>query len=120
MTGASSIKVRSTAQGITIRATGAAAAMLVGAVRQNLGVASAGRRVTTVHFADEGQDVLEWDLDADQVVIDSRPFQAWCWRNSRVIGPVKPGVPLVFVHPKTLTPHVCQYQVSAVVEGWQA
>lgn len=113
---AGSLKLRSTAGGITIRATGAAAAMLAGAVRRNLEDAP-GQPFTTVKFKDEGQDVLEWELDADQVVTDSRPFQAYAWKGARVVGPVAVGVPLVFIHPKTNTPHYCQFSVVEVVEG---
>ena len=114
---AATIKLRSTARGVTIRATGAAAAMLTGAVLRNLESAPS-RRTTTIKFQDEGQDVLEWDLDGDQVVTDSRPYQAWVWKGARVVGPVAVGVPLVFVHPKTMQPHVCQYRIAEVVEGW--
>ena len=113
---AGSIKLRSTSRGITIRATGAAAALLAGAVRRNIEEAS-GDPYTTVKFADEGQDVLEWDLDANQVVTDSRPYQAWVFKGARVVGPVAVGVPLVFIHPKTNVPHACQYGVVEVIEG---
>lgn len=37
----------------------------------------------TIIFEDHGQDFLEWDIDTEGVVIDSRPFQAlvWCGRT---------------------------------------
>lgn len=37
-----------------------------------------------MHFEDRGQDFLEWDLDADGLVVDCRPFQASAWIGVRV------------------------------------
>jgi hypothetical protein len=37
----------------------------------------------TIVFEDHGQDFLEWDV-IDGVVIDSRPFQGFVWRGTRV------------------------------------
>lgn len=33
----------------------------------------------TIFFEDNGQDFLEWDIDENGLVIDSRPFQATVW-----------------------------------------
>jgi hypothetical protein len=41
---------------------------------------------TRVHLEDRGQDFLEWDLDADGLVIDARPFQAEIWRGVQVLN----------------------------------
>jgi hypothetical protein len=40
--------------------------------------------IRTIHFADHGQDFLEWDIDAEGNVIDSRPLQAWIWVGAKV------------------------------------
>jgi hypothetical protein len=46
----------------------------------------------TILFTDRGQDFTEWDVDADGVVIDSRPFQAWMWCKYRVVNEdLRPG-----------------------------
>lgn len=46
----------------------------------------------TVHFVDDGQDFLEWDLDDDGKVIDCRPFQGWVWIGTIVRNKdIKPG-----------------------------
>lgn len=113
---AGSIKLRSTARGVTIRATGAAAAVLAGAVRRNIDEAP-GRPYTTVQFVDDGQDVLEWDLDANQVVTDSRPYQAEVWKGAQVVGPVAPGMPLSFIASQAGGLRVCRWGVAAVIEG---
>ena len=59
----------------------------------------------TLRFADAGQDFLEWDLDANGCVIDSRPFQASTWVGMRVIDPM----------------HLCLGQTPAIVSwtDWQ-
>lgn len=40
----------------------------------------------TITFEDHGQDFLEWDLDAEGTVIDSRPFQAFTWCGRQVVN----------------------------------
>lgn len=52
-----------------------------------------GQRVKTITFADEGQDFLEFDLDAEGHVVDCRPFQGWLWIGYRVMNhaEIKPG-----------------------------
>lgn len=41
-------------------------------------------------FEDRGQDFLEWDIDEDGVVVDSRPFQAGIWKG-KLVSNVKVG-----------------------------
>ena len=113
---AGSVKVRHTARGITIRATGAAAQVLAGALRKTLDTAP-GTPYKTVRFADQGQDVLEWDIDANQVVTDSRPYQSQLWVGTQVLGAIAPGRTLVFMHPRDGIPHGCCYPVEAITEG---
>lgn len=38
----------------------------------------------TIHFEDQGQDFLEWDIDSAGVVVGCRPFQASVWEGSVV------------------------------------
>ncbi len=38
-----------------------------------------------IHFEDQGQDFLRWDVDANGTVTDSWPFQASLWRGCRVL-----------------------------------
>ncbi len=45
----------------------------------------------TIYFEDDGQDFLEWDLDAHGVVIACRPLQEWAWKGGRVVGTPKVG-----------------------------
>lgn len=40
----------------------------------------------TIHFIDNGQDFLEWDIDDNGVVIDCRPFQASFWYGTKVLN----------------------------------
>lgn len=35
-----------------------------------------------IHFADNGQDFTEWEIDPETgKVLDCLPFQAWLWAN---------------------------------------
>jgi len=45
------------------------------------------QRVRTIRFQDCGQDFLEWDIDSDGTVIDSRPFQRRLWNGRIVLNP---------------------------------
>jgi hypothetical protein len=38
----------------------------------------------TVHFVDEGQDFLEWDINGEGKVVACRPFQADIWVGTKV------------------------------------
>lgn len=56
-----------------------------------------GTKIRTIHFEDHGQDFLEWDLDADNVVIACRPCQGWVWIGNKVMNKaIKPGCYLKF------------------------
>ena len=45
----------------------------------------------TVHFEDEGQDFLEWDIENGEVVA-CRPFQDWLWKGTKVHNTeIRPG-----------------------------
>lgn len=46
----------------------------------------------TIHFVDEGQDFLEWDINEEGVVTACRPFQGWVWNGTKVHNKdIKPG-----------------------------
>lgn len=45
--------------------------------------------VQTIRFSDQGQDFLEWDLDASGQVVGCRPFQAEIWCSYRVVNHAK-------------------------------
>lgn len=38
-----------------------------------------------IYFEDQMQDFLEWELDEKGFVIDSKPFQNWVWKGTKVI-----------------------------------
>ncbi len=40
--------------------------------------------MTTIFFEDDGQDFLEWDVDENGLVIDSRPFQGAMWASGNL------------------------------------
>lgn len=112
-----SLKVRHTVRGVTIRATGAAALALSTAARSTLQGAP-GMAHTTIKFEDNGQDALEWDLDADKVVIDSRPYQASVWRGMQVLGAVEPGRTILVMQPGNAA-KTFRHRVAEVIEGWK-
>ncbi len=53
-----------------------------------------------VEFADNGQDFLHWVVNAEGVVIDSRPFQADVWRGLKVtnLAQLKAGGVIEYRH----------------------
>jgi phage gp16-like protein len=57
--------------------------------------ADANRRIAhcrTITFEDMGQDFLEWDVDDKDVVVGCRPFQAWVWCGTQIMGDcIHPG-----------------------------
>ncbi|ODV27963.1 MAG: hypothetical protein BGP10_12270 [Rhodanobacter sp. 68-29] len=55
----------------------------------------------TIHFADHGQDFLAWDVAADGVVLDVRPYQGWLWKGCKVINlaELAPGGIVMFTRP---------------------
>jgi len=46
-------------------------------------------KITRIHFDDQGQDFLWWDLDESGLVVDCGPFQASIWVGSKVDMPVE-------------------------------
>jgi hypothetical protein len=67
----------------------------------------------TVVFCDMGQDFLQWDLDAQGVVIDSRPFQRHVWAGMKVIEQPRPGEQLRYLDNRGQT-HTIRYPVREV------
>lgn len=59
--------------------------------------------IKRIHFEDNGQDFLWWDIDAAGSVVGCGPFQAWCWvglevalstvRKGSCIATRRPGQP---------------------------
>jgi hypothetical protein len=67
--------------------------------------------IFTVFFEDNGQDFLEWDINDDGVVVESRPFQNDIWRNT-VMKTLKEGeLPLIIT---THSPGVAQLKHRVV------
>lgn len=50
----------------------------------------------TIFFEDQGQDFLEWDINDDNEVIDSRPFQRRVWVGFKVDRIAVGAQPLIF------------------------
>ena len=55
----------------------------------------------TIHFADHGQDFLEWDVSAEGLVLEARPYQGWLWKGCKVINgaDLVPGSIVQFTRP---------------------
>jgi hypothetical protein len=51
--------------------------------------------IFTVFFEDNGQDFLEWDINDDGVVLESRPFQSDIWRGTVMKTPKEGEYPLI-------------------------
>ena len=70
----------------------------------------------TIHFKDQGQDCLRWIVDANGVVIDSKPFQKSVWTNSRIMEHpenIKVGDRIPFVN-KFDEPRIFNHPVERV------
>lgn len=50
----------------------------------------------TIFFEDQGQDFLEWDINDDNEVIDSRPYQRRIWAGFKVDRIAVGAQPLIF------------------------
>lgn len=64
----------------------------------------------TITFEDRGQDFLEWDIDEDGVVVDSRPFQAGIWRGT-FVSDIKIGERPIITSPREGIPRQLNYRV---------
>lgn len=42
--------------------------------------------LTTITLEDHGQDFVEWDVDASNTVVASRPFQSWLWTGAVILN----------------------------------
>lgn len=45
-----------------------------------------------IHFEDQGQDFLWWDIDEDDVVVDCGPFQGSIWIGTQIIDDSESGL----------------------------
>lgn len=56
--------------------------------------------IRTIYFEDNGQDFLEWDINDDGVVVESRPFQSNIWKNTVVLENLDEGKCPVIISPR--------------------
>ncbi|EEF78404.1 hypothetical protein [Methylophaga thiooxydans] len=61
-------------------------------------------------FEDRGQDFLEWDIDEDGVVVDSRPFQAGIWSGT-FVSDIKVGERPTVTSPRDGVQRQLKYRV---------
>ena len=69
----------------------------------------------TIYFEDQGQDFLEWDVDANGVVVGCRPFQADIWCGA-VVENICEGLRPTVTHPLIGVPQGLNYAVVRVRE----
>ncbi|MBE2242454.1 MAG: hypothetical protein IAE86_06850 [Burkholderiaceae bacterium] len=108
-----SIKLRRVRGGVNIRATGDVAVRLVASLGDMTRHALEQRRLR-VRFADEGQDVLAWELAADGRISACGPYQAELFVGGKVHGIPTPGMELLFSFPGRRQLSVCAWHVEAV------
>lgn len=113
----SSITVSRSKRGTTVKATGKAAQALFDAMAERMDAEISPCRPGphTIHFEDHGQDFLEWDIDANGVVTDSRPFQASTWSGSVLINDAAPGGLVAYLSKYTNQRHTIRYPIVKVV-----
>jgi hypothetical protein len=73
-----------------------------------------GDGMMTIRFDDDGQDFLEWDVDAEGKVVASRPGQAWLWVGTRVLTRPIPGKMIEIQNAHT-GPATLRHKVQSVV-----
>lgn len=111
---AGSLKLRRTrGGGVNIRATGDVARDLVALVAGRT-LASLQGRGLRVHFVDEGQDVLRWDVDAKGLIVDCGPYQQEVFIGGRVLRQPLPGEQLTFSFPGSREHRTCAWRVESV------
>ena len=111
---AGSLKLRRTrGGGVNIRATGDVARDLVALVADRT-LASLEGRGLRVHFVDEGQDVLRWDVDAKGRIVDSGPYGMNLFVGGRLLLPPTPGEQPVFSLPGSRERRTCAWRVESV------
>lgn len=121
MTAPSSITVSRSRRGTTVKARGRAAQALFDlmaaqeVVQAQDTVGAPPPWPCTVHFEDHGQDFLEWDIDADGVVVGCRPMQGWVWRGKVLATHPEPGQKLSFVSDAGKRVTTVSYPVAKVV-----
>ena len=71
----------------------------------------------TIFFEDQGQDFLEWDLNDENEVIDSRPYQRRIWTGFKVDRIAVGAQPLIF-NPADADRgwRVLNYEIEAIKE----
>lgn len=113
----STVTVSRSKRGTTVKATGKAAQALFDAMVAGQEASAAVPRLGphTVHFEDHFQDFLEWDIDANGVVVASRPFQASQWCGARLVSNPEPGKTLRYVSPHDGKEYGIRYPVAKVV-----
>jgi hypothetical protein len=68
-------------------------------------------------FEDHGQDFLEWEIDANGIVVDSRPFQRQIWSGNFLpfFDSLKPGDYADFLVTREGGRHACiKYPITEV------
>ncbi len=72
--------------------------------------------VIRVHFADAGQDFLEWRIDGNGIVRESHPAQASQWAGSVVINPqsLKRGMRLQYICPHDFKLYSIKYPIRSI------
>jgi hypothetical protein len=109
-----SIKLRRVRGGVSIRATGDVADSLVVSILAGVTRGKLQRPSLRLHFADDGQDVLRWELDADGRITACEPYQADIFVGGQVHSLVSPGSRPVFSLPRSLERRRCAWTIEAV------
>lgn len=110
------ITISSSKRGTTVKATGHAAQALFDALTKKVDPQLARQAIgpCTVHFEDRGQDFTSWDVDAQGVVTDSRPFQRDQWAGTQLLAPPVVGELLRVRTPRQTEGHCMNYPVIRI------
>lgn len=109
-----SIKLRRVRGGVNIRATGDVADRLVVSILAGVTRGKLDRPALRLHFADDGQDVLRWELDAEGRITACGPHQADIFVGGQVHSLVSPGSRPVFSFPHSKERRRCAWAIESV------
>lgn len=71
--------------------------------------------ITTIIFEDHGQDFIEWDINENGEVINSRPFQSHVWSGGTVLNEeLKAGDSVIYLSPRLCRPIEIRYPIASV------
>lgn len=73
------------------------------------------KKITIIHFKQQGQDFSRWEVDSNGKVIASHPCQGWMWGGCQILNfaELKVGG-FVVIHKDTVLPREIKYPLTKI------